>query len=320
MSPERKMLARTLFKLKVHEANGYSYEHLFASVMQYARPDLVKIKPYGNQGDRGNDAYQKNHGRYFQMFAPEDPKSSKQEAIEKVQKDFKDKLLPYWGKFCAVREYIFVFNDKYFGTNFPIEETLSKIKADHLLDIADVFLAKDLEQEFICLAEDQILMIISGLPDPESLEGLDYGIVNEVIQHIQNSPPDDFASGKLIAPDIDEKIKFNQLQAAAGWLRAKQRETWQIDDFFLRNSDFAKAALRDHLAAYYEDSLKTFPITSDLEADQNGDLRFAAILERIAPTTGVPSHDRLRRDVALVIMAKYFETCDIFEEPKYATP
>lgn len=317
MSPERKMLARTLFKLKVHEANGYGYEHLFASVMQYARPDLVKIKPYGNQGDRGNDAYQKLHGRYFQMFAPEDPQSSKQEAIEKAKKDFKQKLLPYWGKFCPVREYIFVFNDKYFGTNFPIEEALAQIKNDHLLETADAFLAKDLEQEFICLAEDQILTIISGLPDAESLGVLDYGIVNEVIQHIQNSPPDSFGNGKLVAPDIDEKIKFNGLKAAASWLQAKQRETWQIDEFFSRNSDFAKAALRDNLAAYYEDSLNAFPVIGNASEDESGDLRFAAILERIAPTTGVPSHDRLRRDVGLVIMAKYFETCDIFEEPKY---
>jgi hypothetical protein len=88
MSPERKMLARTLFKLKIHEANGFAYESLFTLVMQYSRPELLKIKPYGNQGDRGNDAYEKNHGRYFQIFAPEDPSTSKQAAITKVQTDF----------------------------------------------------------------------------------------------------------------------------------------------------------------------------------------------------------------------------------------
>jgi hypothetical protein len=95
MTPERLQLARTFFKLKIHESNGFSFEHLFALVMQYARPDLMKIKPYGNQGDRGNDAYEKEFGRYFQMYAPEDPSSSKQEAITKVQTDFETKLLPY---------------------------------------------------------------------------------------------------------------------------------------------------------------------------------------------------------------------------------
>lgn len=57
MSPDRKYLARILFKLKIHEANAYAYayEHLFGQVMEYSRPGYVKIMPYGNQGDRGND-------------------------------------------------------------------------------------------------------------------------------------------------------------------------------------------------------------------------------------------------------------------------
>lgn len=314
MSPERKMLARILFKLKIHEANGFAFEQLFALVMQYSRPDFLKIKPYGNQGDRGNDGYQKVAGRYFQMFAPEDPSTSKQDAIDKAQKDFEKKLLPYWGTFCPVKEYIFAFNDKYGGTAFPIEKTLAAIKDTHILDAAEVFLAKHLEQEFIGLQEDEILTIIGGLPDPDSLQGLDYNIVNEVIQHVQNIPHDYVANGKLIAPDIDEKIEFNGLKIFASWLQIKQRETWQIDEYFSRNSDFAKSTLRDYLAAYYADSIKNYP--SDPHNDDLGDLRFASILERIAPTTGVASHDRLRREVALVIMAKYFETCDIFEEPK----
>lgn len=309
------MLARTLFRLKIHQTNGFSFESLFALVMQYSRPDLAKIKPYGNQGDRGNDAYEKKHGRYFQMFAPEDPKSSKQDAITKVQTDFEEKLLPYWGAFCPIKEYFFVFNDKYDGTNFPLEKTLSAIKSKHSLDVAEVFLAKHLEQEFISLEEEQILMVISGLPDPASLEGLDYGIVSEVLQHIQDLPPAYAENGKLVAPNVDDKIIFNGLKVFGPWMQIKQRETWQIDEYFSRNSDFAKATLRDYLAAYYAESIAKFPTAPGLSTDESGDLRFASILERIAPTTGTTSHDRLRRDVALVIMAKYFETCDIFEEP-----
>jgi hypothetical protein len=158
-------------------------------------------------------------------------------------------------------------------------------------------------------------MVISGLPDPYAFEGLDYSIVSEVMQHLQKSTNDYLANGKLVVPDIDEKILFNGLQAFSPWLKLKQLEAWQIDDYFSRNSDFAKSTLRDYLAAYYADSIKRYPDVTDVKNDELGDLRFASILDRIAPTTGVASHDRLRRDVAFVIMAKYFETCDIFEEP-----
>jgi len=319
MVPERLQLARTLFKLRIYESNGYSFENLFASVMQYARPDLMKVKPYGNQGDRGNDAYEKEHGRYFQMYAPEDPSSSQQKAIAKVQKDFEAKLLPYWGAFCPVKEYLFVFNDKYSGTNFPLEKTLAEIKSKHSLKVAEVFLAKHLEQEFVSLSEDQILMVISGVPDPASLENLDYSIVGEVLRHIQNLTLSYVESGKLVVPNVEDKIEFNGLKVFGQWMQIKQRETWQIDEYFVRNSDFARATLRDYLSAYYAESIVRFPTDSEILQTELGDLRFAFILDRIAPETGVAAHDRARRDVALVIMAKYFETCDIFEEPTNVT-
>jgi hypothetical protein len=220
--------------------------------------------------------------------------------------------------FCPVKEYIFVFNDKYLGTNFPLEKTLAEIKSKHSLDVAGVFLAKHLEQEFVTLQESQILMVISGLPDPDSLENLDYSVVGEVLRHIQDLPPSYVENGKLVVPNVDDKISFNGLNVFGPFMQIKQRETWQIDEYFLRNSDFAKATLRDYLAAYYADSIKNFPSGGDIPEKELGDLRFASILERIAPETGMASHDRLRRDVALVIMAKYFETCDIFEEPVYA--
>lgn len=320
MSPERKMMARVLFQLKIHKSNGAAFERLFADVMQYARPDLDKIKPYGNQGDRGNDAYQKNDGRYFQMYAPEEPANTKQEAIVKAKTDFETKLLPHWSGFCPVKEYYFVFNDKYHGTSFPIEKELAQIKETHSLNAAEVYLAKHLEQEFISLEEDQILTILGtgSLPRYESTEGLDYSVIAEVIQYIQNTPIDHIKNGKLVVPDINEKILFNDLNAFSEYLKIKQRETWQIDDYFSRNSDFAKSVLRDHLSSYYQESILEIPDGIDTQGSMLGDLRFAYVLDRIAPITKNAAHDRARRDVALVIMARYFETCDIFEEPTNA--
>jgi hypothetical protein len=315
MSPNKKHLARTLFKLKVYQSNGFAYENLFCDVMRHSRVGFLKIKPYGNQGDRGNDGYEKNFGRYFQVFAPEEIQKSTQAAIEKVEVDFELKLIPYWGAFCAVKEYFFVFNDKYHGTIFTVEKTLANLKVKHNLTAAGVYLACHLEDEFLALAEDLILTIVGGLPDENSVAGLDYSVVAEVMQHIQNSPVPSGKAGKFVAPDIDDKIIFNKLTTSGHWLKAKQLETWQIDDYFLRNSDFAKQDLRDYLSRLYDDSLVNYPEIAGQMNDDLGEIRFAAILEKIAPRTGIPAHDRLRRDVGLVIMAKYFETCDIFEEP-----
>ena len=307
-----------MFKLKVHESNGFAYEQLFGQVMQYSRRGFIKIKPYGNQGDRGNDGYEKDDGRYFQVFAPEEVGKSQQAAIKKVAFDFEEKLIPYWGTFCQIKEYFFVFNDKYHGTIIPVESTLAELKIKHKLSVASVYLASHLEDEFLGLETDKIMMIVGGLPDEHSVAGLDYSVVAEVLRHIQNSPVSKSTEGKLVVPDIDEKIIFNGLNTSGHWLKTKQAETWQIDDYFSRNSTFAKQDLRNHLSQLYVESLEDYPEVEGQKNDDLGDIRFAAILEKIAPFTEVPAHNRLKRDVGLVIMAKYFETCDIFKEPKNA--
>lgn len=315
MKSENMHLARTMFQLMVFRSDGFAFEQLFGNVLSYSRPDFKKIEPYGNQGDRGNDGYEPRFGRYFQVYAPKNPGASKADAIKKVAEDFEDKLIPYWSSVCVPKEYIFVFNDKYKGSVVNIEVTLSELKGRHSLDVCDVYLSKDLEQEFIALQEDQVAMIVGGLPNWDSIAALDYTVLGDVIRHIQSSPPGDIASGRLIAPDFEEKIKFNGLVECGYWLRAKQIEAWQVDEFLSKNSEFAKQSLRDALSAYYIDSIKCYPDDFDSGVASVGDLRFAHVLDKIAPRSDSPQLDRLRKDAALVLMAKYFETCDIFEEP-----
>ena len=317
MTPERKQLARTMFQLKVHRSEGFEYENLFGQIMEYARPGFRKVKPYGNQGDRGNDAYEPGIGRYYQVFAPENAKTSKSAAIKKVHTDFATKLLPYWGKFCTPKEYFFVLNDKYGGTILDVEKVLAEIKTAHGLVESKSYLSRDLEDEFIRLDEDMIFMVVGGIPNIDSSGFLDYTVLGSVITHILETPSSYVRDSKLISPDFDEKILFNDLVHNGDWLRAKQREVWQIDDYYSKNSSFAKQTLRDALAAYYAESVAV--ITSSATDSSIGDLRFTYILEKIAPRHTSALVDRLRKDAALVLMSKYFETCDIFEEPRNAT-
>lgn len=316
MTSNKLQLARTLFRLKIYSSEGFEFERLFGQVLEQTRPGFQKIKPYGNQGDRGNDGYERADGRYFQVFAPANPAQSVYNAVKKAEEDFQSKLLPYWGGFCSPKEYFFVFNDKYKGSFFQVEKTLSELKSTHSLNECQVYLSKNLEQEFMILPEDLMAMIIGGIPEPESMSQLDYSVLGEVISHILDNHPADAATSKLINPDFDEKIKFNDLIHNGIWLTCKQREVWQVDEYLYRNSEFAKETIRDNLAGYYKESLAA--ITDSTDEMSAGDLRFAYILDRIAPKDIDPIKDRLRKDAALVLMSKYFETCDIFEEPRNA--
>jgi hypothetical protein len=55
MNNQKKALARKLFKLKIHEANGQAFEDIFTAIMNYVESDFQSIKPWGNIGDRKND-------------------------------------------------------------------------------------------------------------------------------------------------------------------------------------------------------------------------------------------------------------------------
>lgn len=139
MTSEEKDIARRFFTFRIHQSHGNAFELLFAQVMAYSRAGFLKVKPYGSQGDRGNDGYEKEHGRYFQVYAPENPCTKKRSTIIRKLKDDFAKLKQYWDEICEIKEYYFTFNDKYTGTFIEIEKNLAELKAEYKLQTANVF-------------------------------------------------------------------------------------------------------------------------------------------------------------------------------------
>jgi len=85
MNNQEKALARKLFKLKIHEANGQKFEDIFTAIINYVEPDFQSIKPWGNIGDRKNDGYIKSKGIFFQVFSPEEITKSYVSVVKKLR-------------------------------------------------------------------------------------------------------------------------------------------------------------------------------------------------------------------------------------------
>ena len=62
------------FKDRIYSKNGTEFQSFFENIMEKAFSDFQKIRPYGNQGDGGNDGYRKNAGIYYQVYSPNTPK------------------------------------------------------------------------------------------------------------------------------------------------------------------------------------------------------------------------------------------------------
>lgn len=95
------------FKLRYVESTGNSFQDLFSTIMEMRYPsDFVRVRPWGNVGDRKNDGYLRSKRKLFQCFAPREMKISK--CIKKINDDFKA-ALPYWQQYFD--EWIFTHND-----------------------------------------------------------------------------------------------------------------------------------------------------------------------------------------------------------------
>jgi len=150
---------RNRFRLLVHESTGQKYQDLFVKIMGYADTSFHPVKAHGNIGDRGNDGWCVNGGRYFQVYAPEDLPSNNDTAIKKMKADF-DKLVSYWSPISPIREYIFVVNDKYQGISPHVYNAVCELQRQHNLKSAPVFLANDLENLLFSQNQDVIHSIL----------------------------------------------------------------------------------------------------------------------------------------------------------------
>jgi len=141
------------FKLKIHSKSATEFQSFFENIMEEAFDGFRKIPSGG--GDGGNDGWIRSIGRYYQVYAPDVPATKDSEAAKKLKEDF-DKLKKNWDHIAEIKEYYFVYNDKYAGAKKP-EEVLSELRKENPNIKFDLFLAKNLEDVFFQLDEANIL-------------------------------------------------------------------------------------------------------------------------------------------------------------------
>ena len=297
MDVQEKTFARHLFQNKILKADGQIFEDIFSSIMNYAETDFQQIKPWGNIGDRKNDGYIKTKGIFYQVYAPEDIRKSYTNVVSKLKKDF-DGLKAQWS---PVNEFYFVVNDKDNGVNADCEKTIQEIKISHNLNNAGILTVKHLENILFELEDDQIFSITGFIPDPANIKQLDFSILNEVIGHIMQLPLNDGDKPKIVVPEWDEKIKLNVLSEYVSQLLSNGSfQLHSLDEYLNNNSDFLADSLRDKMNEVY----------SQEKENKSGDELFWAIVNSASPKA-----EYMYQTSVIVIMSKYFETCDIFEEP-----
>lgn len=167
------------FKNKINTKIGTEFQSFFEDIMEKAHDDFRKIRPYGNEGDGGNDGYRPKLGVYYQIYSPREPNTKDAVAAKKFEEDF-NKLKKEWDKISKIKNYYFVFNDKYDGSIQKIEATKAELEKENPEVEFELFLAKDLEKEFFELDESQMLELGFNLDSRETIL-----IVNKYLENVE---------------------------------------------------------------------------------------------------------------------------------------
>lgn len=298
------------FKLAVYRKSGMEFQNFFSKILGYIDDGFVHVKPYGNWGDGGNDGCNPTTKTYYQIYAP--LATTEVNAIQAFKKATTDygKLLSKWG---AVHSYNFVINDRFTGVDALLLNDFEDFKVKESIPNGKIIHSQELTKYFLGLNDDAKLDVLEMSFLPNDKEDFDETALSNLIRFLLNKPdrPFHLLIGK--APDFDEKIKFNNLgENLALRLKSNSLEAYKVDEFFLDDESLSQE-LSQTVKDIYRNIADSIPDTEP----HKGELIYHALVEDLIPSFAKSKEYAQHgyHKVAEIIIAKYFETCDAYEDP-----
>ena len=297
--------AQILFKNKALSSDGQAYEDLFIRTMEEMSTSFQPVKPQGPLGDKKNDGFDYVTGEYYQCYAPEDLSKNIPTAVNKLQKSA-DGLVGYWDSISKIKKIYFVVNDNYKGLYPEIHQKLADLRTQYVGIEFELFRTKDLERRVLSLDIDTIQRIIGILPNPQSTL-LEPNYLTEVLNHLMNFKSNFSESSLPNQLDFTKKIKQNELSDYIGsHLQLAHHSIYQVIQYFKYNSDFEKDELQKKFITLYQQEVESVEVIED-----KTNIIFINLFNKISPRD-----NQSVKMAVLILMAYYFEACDIFEEPQ----
>jgi hypothetical protein len=284
--------------LKMH---GNAFQDFFSEIMEKRYPgDFIRVRPWGNVGDRKNDGYRKSDRSLFQVYAPN--KMTANKTISKIEEDF-DEALPYWEDFFD--NWIFVHNSRG-GLGPDVTKTLLEIDRSNPQIKVTHWGFEELRQEAMSLDETDLASLFGPAPTNNVMLQLGFDSLQVVLLTIarQQPPPN-----QQIRPVPPDKLSANALSdSVETLLSAGMTRSDLVEQFFNKwydprlGNEVAEAFTREY------QRLRGLNILPNLIFQE---------LMKFAGGTGVGTPEHIA--AVLAVLAYLFEKCEIFEEPSTET-
>ena len=164
------------FEIRRLKRSSDDFQQLFEDIMVRAKPGFVRVRPYGNIGDRKCDGLFREDSTFFQVYSPDELEQAKVQ--KKIDEDL-DGAFEHWGN--GLKTWVFVYNVRR-GVPPDILGTLQKKQREYP-DIEVSHLSNDDLWEIACGLSHQQRAEILGVPPQLKFEKPKKPI------HVPNLPP-----------------------------------------------------------------------------------------------------------------------------------
>lgn len=302
MNPLERHLWTISLELRLRRTSGDAFQQFFSDVMAKRHgADFVRVRPYGQLGDKGCDGYRMSNGQVFQCYGALNGDANKVDyLVGKMETDFRKALV---GVGTIMKSWHMVHN---LVDGLPVEAVLKlkELEKAHS-PIKCGFIAKEALQEIIFdLPVHEIGALLGLVPTTNDFLNLQAPELRDVIARLMvaaDEPPVDITP---IEPVPAAKLEFNKLPnhwqslIRSGWQNAHHVRKYFDQHHDPRMGDRVATLMNDRYRYLKAQSLSPGSIMTEL-------YEFTAGVGIVQPARQVAAH---------ALLAFLFESCDIFED------
>jgi len=295
MDELQKSIYMERFRVAFHTQRGAAFQDWFVRIAGFAfGADFEEVRPYGPYGDLKCDGRRVSTKSVFQCYAPDSLREA--DLIAKVDADFHG-ARAHWNDDMA--EWIFVHNDSR-GLPPNAVQHIAGLRRAHLPLTIETWSEPELLTLTMGLPLTALQALFGFAPSIAIVDRLVMADLVPIIEALQRQEPD--AEPPLTPPSV-EKLERNGLSEESGLLlRIGRRKTILVETFFRKN---ARPDLGERIAEAFRNryaELKSLHLPAD------------SIFKHLQDYAGMNGEPK-RQGAALAVLAYFFDSCDIFEDP-----
>ena len=300
MTSMERALYALKFDLEFQSKRANEFQLFFNKIMNSRFPgDFIPTRTWGKEGDCKCDGYILSTGCFFQVYAPDELEKSV--TIKKMTEDFLG-AIEHWGD--KIKTWVFVHNSRTGVPPFVLDQLL-EFKKEHP-EIGYTHLGKDeIKDIFFQISDAKIEEILGPVPTYADVNGLTMESIRQTLLGIE-SLNCNTENDAPINPVSERKLQANGLS----------QDSKQLFELGMMKSNLVEKFFKQWHDPNCE-SYTAHEISSIYNAAKSDSLNPNEVFQRIFMTINESDTSDTKRMVStLAVMAYFFQTCDIFEQPR----